>query len=137
MPVAVRAVAGLVERMLAADGPLPALGEEQFRLARIVAEALDAPPAETALITLTQAATGTGKSVALLAPVMALAALQKRQGVPCTSRAALSTCTHHLARQLVADDAPRVRQALEALGCPAVSVATRAGRRQFIDGDRV
>ena len=137
MAVAVRAVAGLVERMLAADGPLPALGEEQRRLARIVAEALDAPPGETALITLTQAATGTGKSVALLAPVMALAALQKRQGVPQVSRAALSTFTHHLARQLLDDDAPRVRQALEALGFPAVSVATRAGRRQFIDGDRV
>ena len=136
MAVAVRAVGALVERMLHADGPLPALCEEQRALARIVAEALDAPPAERALVTLTQAATGTGKAVALLAPVMALAALQKRQGVR-AQRAALSTFTNHLARQILAADAPRVSRALEALGLPAVSVATRAGRRQFIDPDRV
>ena len=136
MGIAVRAVAVLVERMLAAGGPLPALGEEQRRLARIVAEALDAPPAGSALVTLTQAATGTGKSVALLAPVMALAALQKRQGVR-AERAALSTFTNHLARQLLDDDAPRIGRALQSLGLPAVSVATRAGRRQFIDPERV
>ncbi len=78
---AVRAVHALVERMLARDGPLPALCEEQRSLAGIVAEALDAPPRDEALVTLIQAATGTGKTVALLAPVMALAALQRRQGV--------------------------------------------------------
>ena len=136
MAVAVRAVNALVERMLGADGPLPALGEEQRTLARTVAEALDAPPAETALVTLTQAATGTGKSVALLAAVMALAALQKRQGVR-AQPAAVSTSTNHLARQLLDDDAPRVSRALEALGLAPVSVATRAGRRQFIDHERV
>ena len=136
MAVAVRAVNALVERMLHADGPLPALGEEQRTLARTVAEALDAPPAETALVTLTQAATGTGKSVALLAPVMALAALQKRQGVR-AQPATVSTFTNHLARQLLDDDAPRVSRALEALGLAPVSVATRAGRRQFIDHERV
>ena len=134
--MAVRAVAVLVERMLAADGPLPALGEAQRRLARTVAEALDAPPAASALVTLTQAATGTGKSVALLAPVMALAALQKRQGMR-AERAALSTFTNHLARQLLDDDAPRIARALQSLGLPAVSVATRAGRRQFIDPECV
>ena len=136
MGVAVRAVAVQVERMLAVVGPLPALGEEQRRLARIVAEALDAPPAASALVTLTQAATGTGKSVALLAPVMALAALQKHQGVR-AERAALSTFNNHLARQLLDDDAPRIGGALQSLGLPAVSVATRAGRRQFIDHERV
>ena len=75
-------------------GPLPALGEEQRALASIVARALDAPPGAGALVTLAQAATGTGKTVALLAPVMALAALQKRQGVR-AHRAALSTFTNH------------------------------------------
>ena len=129
-------MAVLVERVLAADGPLPALGEAQRRLARIVAEALDAPPAGSALLTLAQAAPGTGKSAALLAPVMAQAALQKRQGVR-AERAALSTYTNHLARQLLEDDAPRIARALHTLGFPAVSVATRAGRRQFIDHERV
>ena len=136
MAVAVRAVNVLVERMLCADGPLPALCAEQRELARIVAEALDAPPAAAALVTLTQAATGIGKTVALLAPIMALAALQKRQCVR-AQHAVLSTFTNHLARQILDDDAPRVSRALEALGYPAVSVATRAGRRQFIDHDRV
>ena len=136
MGVAVRAVAVLVERMLADDGPLPALGEAQRRLARIVAEALDAPTAGRALLTLAQAAPGTGKSAALLAPVMAQAALQKRQGVR-AERAALSTFSNHLARQLLEDDAPRITRALRALGFPAVSVATRVGRRQFIDHERV
>ena len=136
MAAAVRAVAALIERMFAPDGPLPALGDEQRELARIVAEALDAPPAGTALVTLTQAAPGSGKSAGLLAPVMVLAALQKRQGVR-AHRAALSTFTNHLARQLLDDDAPRVARALVALGLPAVSVATRAGRRQFIDRERV
>ena len=132
----VRAVAQLVERLLAPEGPLPALCPEQRRLARIVAEALDAPPADAALVTLTQAAAGTGKTIALLAPVLALAALQKRQGVR-AHRATLSTHTNHLARQILDDDAPRVNRALEALGFRALSVATRAGRRQFIDVDRV
>ena len=132
----VRAVHDLVERLLAPDGPLPALCEEQRSLARIVAEALDAPPADEALVTLTQAATGTGKTIALLAPILALAALQKRQGVR-AHRATLSTFTNHLARQILEDDAPRVNRALEALGFPALLVATRAGRRQFIDADRV
>ena len=132
----VRAVHDLVERLLAPEGPLPALCEEQRRLARIVAEALDTPPTEEALVTLTQAATGTGKTIALLAPILALAALQKRQGVR-SHRATLSTFTNHLARQILEDDAPRVNRALEALGFPALSVATRAGRRQFIDPDRV
>ena len=77
MSAAVRAVEALVERMLRDAGPLPALGEEQRALASIVARALDAPPGAGALVTLAQAATGTGKTVALLAPVMALAALQK------------------------------------------------------------
>ena len=133
---AVRAVHDLVERLLARDGPLPALCDEQRSLARIVAEALDAPPRDEALVTLTQAATGTGKTVALLAPVMALAALQRRQGVR-AHRATFSTCTNHLARQILDDDAPRVSRALEALGYLPVCVATRAGRRQFIDHDRV
>ena len=133
---AVRAVAGLVERMLACDGPLPALCEEQRRLARIVAEGLDAPPRQTPLVTFAQAAAGTGKTVALLAPVMALATLQKRQCVP-ANRALLSTWTNHLTRQIEGDDAPRVSRALEALGYPRVSVAVRAGRRQFVDHDRV
>ena len=132
----VRAVHDLVERLLAPEGPLPALCEEQRRLARIVAEALDTPPTEEALVTLTQAATGTGKTVALLAPILALAALQKRQGV-CAHRATLSTFTNHLTRQILADDAPRVNRGLEALGYPAVAVATRAGRRQFVDVARV
>ena len=136
MSLEVRAVAALVERMLRADGPLPALGEEQRTLAGIVARALDAPPGAGALVTLTQAATGTGKTVALLAPVMALAALQRRQGVR-AQRAALSTFTNHLARQILDDDAPRIARALEALGLPAVTVAARAGRGQFIDPDRV
>ena len=117
-------------------GPLPALCEEQRRLARIVAEGLDAPRGDTPLGTLAQAATGTGKTVALLAPVMALAALQKRQRVP-AHRATLSTWTNHLTRQIEGDDAPRVSRALEALGYPPVSVAARAGRRQFVDHDRV
>ena len=133
---AVRAVRDLVERMLCAGGPLPALCEEQRSLARIVAEALDAPPGDEALVTLTQAATGTGKTVALLAPILALAGLQKRQGVR-SHRATLSTYTNQLTRQILEDDAPRVSRALESLGYPAVSVATRAGRRQFIDPDRV
>ena len=132
----VRAVAQLVERLLAPEGPLPALCPEQRRLARIVAEALDAPPGDAALVTLTQAAARTGKTIALLAPVLALAALQKRQGVR-AHRATLSTHTNHLARQILDDDAPRVNRALEALGFRALSVATRAGRRQFIDVDRV
>ena len=133
---AVRAVAGLVERVLSPTGPLPALCEEQRRLAGIVAEALDAPPSGEPFVTLAQAATGTGKTVALLAPVMALATLQKRQGVT-AHRATLSTFTNHLARQILDDDAPRVSRALESLGYPEVSVATRAGRRLFIDHDRV
>ena len=133
---AVRAVHDLVARMLSPAGPLPALCREQRSLACIVAEALDAPPRDEALVTLTQAATGTGKTVALLAPVMALAALQKRQGVR-AHRATLSTSTNHLARQILDDDAPRVSRALEALGYLPVAVATRAGRRQFIDHDRV
>ena len=133
---AVRAVRDLDERMLCAGGPLPALCEEQRTLARIVAEALDAPPGDEALVTLTQAATGTGKTVALLAPILALAGLQKRQGVR-SHRATLSTYTNQLTRQILEDDAPRVSRALESLGYPAVSVATRAGRRQFIDPDRV
>ena len=133
---AVRAVHDLVERMLARDGPLPALCDEQRSLACIVAEALDAPPRDEALVTLTQAATGTGKTVALLAPVMALAALQRRQGVR-AHHATFSTCTNHLARQILDEDAPRVSRALEALGHLPISVATRAGRRQFIDHDRV
>ena len=132
----VRAVEALVERMLAPGGPLPALCEEQRRLARIVAEGLDAPRGDTPLVTVVQAATGTGKTVALLAPVMALAALQKRQRVP-AHRATLSTWTNHLTGQIEGDDAPRVSRALEALGYPPVSVAARAGRRQFVDHDRV
>ena len=136
MSAAVRAVEALVERMLHAAGPLPALGEEQRALASIVARALDAPPGAGALVTLAQAATGTGKTVALLAPVMALAALQKRQGVR-AHRAALSTFTNHLARQILDDDAPRIARALEALRLPAVTVAARAGRGQFIDSDRI
>lgn len=126
----------LVERILAADGPLPACCEEQRRLGRIVAGALDAPPREGALVTLTQAATGTGKTIALLAPLMALAALQKKQGVR-SNRAVLSTFTNHLARQIREDDAPKVNAALAALGYPILSVAPRVGRRQFIDPDRV
>ena len=133
---AVRAVAGLVERLLSASGPLPALCEVQRRLARIVAEALDAPPSGEALVTVVQAATGTGKTIALLAPVMALAALQKRQGVA-AHRSTLSTFTNGLAHQVLDDDAPRVGRALVALGYPEVSVAARAGRRQYIDHDRV
>ena len=136
MSAAVRAVEALVERMLRAAGPLPALGEEQRALASIVARALDAPPGAGALVTLAQAGTGTGKTVALLAPVMALAALQKRQGVR-AHRAALSTFTNHLARQILDDDAPRIARALEALRLPAVTVAARAGRGQFIDSDRI
>ena len=126
----------LVERILAADGPLPACCEEQRRLGRIVAGALDAPPREGAFVTLTQAATGTGKTIALLAPLMALAALQKKQGVR-SNRAVLSTFTNHLARQIREDDAPKVNAALAALGYPILSVAPRVGRRQFIDPDRV
>ena len=133
---AVRAVHALVERMLARDGPLPALCDEQRSLAGIVAEALDAPPRDEALVTLIQAATGTGKTVALLAPVMALAALQRRQGVR-AHRATFSTFSNHLTRQILDEDAPRVSRALEALGYRPISVATRAGRRQFIDHDRV
>ena len=133
---AVRAVGDLVERILSAAGPLPAWCAEQRKLAGIVAEALDAPPRDGALVTLTQAATGTGKTIALLAPLMALAALQKRQGVR-SNRATLSTFTNHLTRQILEDDAPRVNDALEALGYPVLSVATRVGRRQFIDPDRV
>ena len=133
---AVRAVRGLVERILSAGGPLPAWCAEQRKLARIVAEALDAPPQDGALVTLTQAATGTGKTIALLAPLMALAVLQKRQGVR-SHRATLSTFTNHLTRQILEDDAPKVNEALEALGYPVLSVATRVGRRQFIDPDRV
>ena len=136
MSAAVRAVEALVERMLRDAGPLPALGEEQRALASIVARALDAPPGAGALVTLAQAGTGTGKTVALLAPVMALAALQKRQGVR-AHRAALSTFTNHLARQILDDDAPRIARALEALRLPAVTVAARAGRGQFIDPDRI
>ena len=132
----VRAVRGLVERILSADGPLPAWCEEQRKLAGIVAEALDAPPRDGALVTLTQAATGTGKTIALLAPLMALAALQKRQGVR-SNRATLSTFTNHLTRQILEDDAPKVNRALEALGYPVLSVSARVGRRQFIDADRV
>ena len=133
---AVRAVEGVVERILAAGGPLPAFCEEQRRLARIVAGALDAPPREGAFVTLTQAATGTGKTIALLAPLMALAALQKKQGVR-SNRAVLSTFTNHLARQIREDDAPKVNAALEKLGYPVLTVAPRVGRRQFIDPDRV
>ena len=72
---AVRAVGNLVERILSESGPLPAWCAEQRKLAGIVAEALDAPPRDGALVILTQAATGTGKTIALLAPLMALAAL--------------------------------------------------------------
>ena len=132
----VRAVRDLVERILSAGGPLPAWCEEQRKLARIVAEALDAPPRDGALVTLSQAATGTGETIALLAPLMALAALQKRQGVR-LNRATLSTFTNHLTRQILEDDAPEVNKALDALGYPVISVATRVGRRQFIDHDRV
>ena len=133
---AVRAVGSLVERILSAAGPLPAWCAEQRKLAGIVAEALDAPPRDGALVTLAQAATGTGKTIALLAPLMALAALQKRQGVR-SNRATLSTFTNHLTRQILEDDAPKVNDALKALGYPVLSVATRVGRRQFIDPDRV
>ena len=133
---AVRAVCRLVERILSPSGPLPAHCEAQRSLARIVAEALDAPPHDGALVTLAQAATGTGKTIALLAPVMALAALQKKQRVR-AHRATLSTFTNHLGRQILEVDAPRVGRALEALGYPGVSVALRVGRRQFIDHDRV
>ena len=136
MAAEVRAVAALIERMLRTDGPLPALGDEQRTLAGIVARALDAPPAAGALVTLAQAATGTGKTVALLAPVIALAALQRRQGVH-AQRAVLSTFTNHLARQILDDDAPRIARALAALGLPAITVAARAGRGQFIDPDRI
>ena len=132
----VRVVRHLVERMLDAAGPLPALCEEQRRLARLVAEALDAPPREEPLVSLVQAGTGVGKTIALLAPAMALASIQAREGVP-THRALLSTATHHLTRQILDDDAPRVRRALAALGYPGVSVAARAGRPQYIDRDRV
>lgn len=48
----VRAVKNLVQRILAAGGPLPACCEEQRELACTVAEALDAPPREGALVTL-------------------------------------------------------------------------------------
>ena len=123
---AVRAVHALVERMLARDGPLPALCEEQRSLAGIVAEALDAPPRDEALVTLIQAATGTGKTVALLAPVMALAALQRRQGVR-AHRATFSTFSNHLARQILDEDAPRVSRALEALGHLSPSSPSRRG----------
>ena len=126
---AVRAVGNLVERILGAAGPLPAWCAEQRKLAGIVAEALDVPPRDGALVTLTQAATGTGTTIALLAPLMALAALQKRQGVR-SNRATLSTFTNHLTRQILEDDAPRVNDALEALGYPVLSVATRVGRRR-------
>ena len=132
----VRVVPHLVERMLDRAGPLPALCEEQRRLARLVAEALDAPPREEPLVSLVQAGTGVGKTIALLAPVMALASMQKRAGVP-AHRALLSTATHHLTRQILDDDAPRVSRALAALGYPGVSVAARAGRRQYIDHDRI
>lgn len=136
MSAEVRAIAHLVERMLAADGPLPARCEEQRTLARTVAAALDAPPRDGALVTLTQAATGTGKTIALLAPIMGLAALQKHRGVG-ADRATLSTFTNYLARQILDDDAPKVNAALQALGYPTVSIAARVGRRQFIDHDRV
>lgn len=132
----VRAVAQLVERVLAEDGPLPAYCEEQRKLAGIVAKALDAPPKEGAFVTLTQAATGTGKTIALLTPLMALAALQKKQEVQ-SNRAALSTFSNHLTRQILEEDAPKVSNALEALGYSTLRVATRVGRRQFIDRDRV
>ena len=48
-----------------------------------------------------------------------------------------STATNHLTRQILDGDAPRVNRALAALGCPLVAVAARAGRRQYIDRDRV
>ena len=67
---------------------------------------------------------------------MALAALQKKQGVR-SNRAVLSTFTNHLARQIREDDAPKVNAALEKLGYPVLTVAPRVGRRQFIDPDRV
>ena len=133
---AVRAVADLVEHILSATGPLPACCEEQRQLARIVAEALDAPPRDGAFVTLTQAATGTGKTIALLGPLMALSALQKKQGVA-SHRATLSTFTNYLTRQILDDDAPMVNEALKALGYPVIAVAARVGRRQFIDHDRV
>ena len=133
---AVRAVADLVEHILSATGPLPAWCEEQRQLARIVAEALDAPPRDGAFVTLTQAATGTGKTIALLGPLMALSALQKKQGVA-SHRATLSTFTNYLTRQILDDDAPMVNEALKALGYPVIAVAARVGRRQFIDHDRV
>ena len=136
MSAEVRAIAHLVERMLATDGPLPARCEEQRTLAGTVATALDAPPQDGALVTLTQAATGTGKTIALLAPIMGLAALQKHRGVG-ADRATLSTFTNYLARQILDDDAPKVNAALQALGYPTVSIAPRVGRRQFIDHDRV
>ena len=136
MSAEVRAIAHLVERMLAADGPLPARCEEQRTLARTVAAALDAPPQDGAWVTLTQAATGTGKTIALLAPIMGLAALQKHRGVG-AERATLSTFTNYLARQILDDDAPKVNAALQALGYPPVSIAARVGLRQFIDHGRV
>ena len=136
MSAEVRAIAHLVEHMLAADGPLQARCEEQRTLARTVAAALDAPPRDGAWVTLTQAATGTGKTIALLAPIMGLAALQKHRGVG-ADRATLSTFTNYLARQILDDDAPKVNAALQALGYPTVSIAARVGRRQFIDRDRI
>lgn len=136
MSAEVRAIAHLVERLLAADGPLPARCKEQRTLTGTVAAALDAPPQDGALVTLTQAATGTGKTIALLAPIMGLAALQKHRGVG-ADRATLSTFTNYLARQILDDDAPKVNAALQALGYPTVSIAPRVGRRQFIDHDRV
>lgn len=132
----VRAVAQLVERVLAEDGPLPAYCEEQRKLAGIVAKALDATPKKGAFVTLTQAATGTGKTIALLTPLMALAALQKKQGIQ-SNRAVLSTFSNYLTRQILDEDAPKVNRALEALGYSTLTVATRVGRRQFIDHDRV
>ena len=85
---------------------VPAWCAEQRKLAGIVAEALDAPPRDGALVTLTQAATGTGKTIALLAHPHGPGGPAEETDVR-SNHATLSTFTNHLTRQILEDDSPR------------------------------
>lgn len=79
-----------------------------------------------ASLTMLQAATGTGKTLGYLVPLMLYAA---RTG----QRVAVSTYTRHLQRQIVNKDAPDAARLVAALTGVNLSFASRVGRTNYID----
>ena len=130
-------------QVFAPDGPLARLipghapNAKQAEYAGLVAGMIgseDPYPGQGAVIALLEAATGTGKSIGYLVPMVINAALTGE-------RAVISTHSNLLSRQLVLDDGPlaiaAVRAVLPDSRVDRVTIAARAGRRNFVDCARV